>query len=112
MLNNEEITRARALVGEVRDKALEVNLFYVVVLFRGPITHHIERRFGLFGSSTEASIFYQKLKNTYENAIGVPYWIESDVSYLGTQDHGLLTDTSTDDESFLEDLRNEQKEQM
>lgn len=112
MLNNEEITRARELIGEVRNKALEVNLFYVVVLFRGPITRHIERRFGLFGSSTEANIFYQKLRNTYENVIGVPFWIESDVSYLGTQDHGFLTDTTTDDESFLKDLINEQKEQM
>ena len=52
------------------------------------------------------------LRDTYEEKIKVPFWINSNVSYLGMQDHGLLTGEVTDDEDFLEDLIREQREQM
>lgn len=112
MLNFEEMCRARELISEVKDKALEVEMHYVMVLFRGPITRHIERRWGLFESSTEADIFYKMLRDTFEDKIKVPYWIDSSVSWLGMQDHGLLTNSTTDDDSFMEDLMREQREQM
>ena len=112
MLNEIDMERARSLVADVEKKASSLNLFYVIALFRGPMTHHIECRWGLFGSSTEADIFYRMLRDTYEEKIRVPFWINSNVSYLGMQDHGLLTGTVTDDEEFLEDLLREQREQM
>ncbi len=112
MLREEDMERARRLISEVEEKASSLNLFYAIVLFRGPMTHRIECRWGLFGNSTETEIFYRMLRDTYEEKIRVPFWINSNVSYLGMQDHGLLTGTTTDDEDFLEDLIREQREQM
>ena len=73
MLNEIDMERARSLVADVEKKASSLNLFYVIALFRGPMTHHIECRWGLFGSSTEADIFYRMLRDTYEEKIRVPF---------------------------------------
>lgn len=112
MLNEQELERARELLHEVENKALAVELYYTVCIFKAPITQHIERRYGLFDNVCEAENFYQMLRDTYEEKIKVPFWIDSNVSSLGMQDHGLLGETVTQNDDFLEDLIREQQEQM
>jgi hypothetical protein len=112
MLNYEELERVKTLLTEVESKSIKVELYYVVCLFRSPITRHIERRYGLFADPCEAQHFYKMLRETYEETIPTQFWIDSNVSFLGMQDHGLVGEKITQDDDFIEDLIREQGEQM
>ena len=48
MLKEVDMERARMLIADVEEKASTVNLWYVIALFRGPMTHHIECRWGFY----------------------------------------------------------------
>lgn len=112
MIRNEDMIRVKTLLAEVEQKATEVKLYYVVCLFRSPVTKHIERRFGLFADCCEAEMFYKMLREVYEKKIPTKFLITSNVSFLSMQDHGLIGDTTTQDEVFIQDLIIEQQEQM
>ena len=85
MLNIRE--EARAILDNIRKKAIKADLHYIVIYWIGPISNELNHRVGYFEDVNELVSFKNILLSYYDNG-KFSYYMTSDVT--GIKDGGLF----------------------